>query len=67
MAKTGKFEHPQEELRRLKQGENLFWGSNGQGNPGSVSDLYILPDFLYNKCKNFIINQKFHHNFHESS
>jgi len=39
MAATGVFEHPQEELRRLKQGENLFmsWSSGDSGNdPGSV-------------------------------
>merc|ERR1712227_424199 len=34
MAATGVFEHPQEELRRLKQGENLFmsWSSGDSGN-----------------------------------
>ena len=39
MAATGVFEHPKEELKRLKQGENLFmsWSSGDSGNdPGSV-------------------------------
>ena len=40
MAQTGVFEHPQEELKRLKQGENLFksWSSgDSENDPGSVS------------------------------
>merc|ERR1712227_374242 len=34
MAATGVFEHPKEELKRLKQGENLFmsWSSGDSGN-----------------------------------
>lgn len=51
MADTGNFEHPTEELNRLKQGENLYWSSNGQNDkgqndPGSASDFHISAGFL---------------------
>jgi len=31
---TGVLKHPTEELNRLKQGENLYWSSNGQNDKG---------------------------------
>ena len=51
LANIGKFEHPTVEVNQLKQGENIFWSSNGQNDkgqndPGSVSNLNISAGFL---------------------